>query len=179
MTEINQPLLDAPIAGQSLTAEINGRPWLNSPQYTTVDETIEYYLDRMSSEEFTDQLVDVLDMGVPVTTLANTIQLGSVMDGVHSVDVGMLVMPFIMEMIMLVGDSSGIKYDSGLENPNKGKTRDTLLENIRKELTEKIEEKEAMLFDEDEDVMNEEESMEMPQEIIEEEPMGLMSRREQ
>ena len=180
MTEINQPLLDGPIAGQSLTAEINGRPWLNPPQYTTVDEAIEYYLDRMSTEEFTDQLVDVLDMGVPVTTLANTIQLGSVMDGVHSVDTGMLVMPFIMEMIMLVGDSSGIKYDSGLENPNKGKTRDTLLENVRKELTQRREEKEAMLFDEDEEGMNEEESMEMPQEIVEEEePMGLMSRREQ
>jgi hypothetical protein len=91
----------------------------------------------------------------------------------------MLVMPFIMEMIMLVGDSSGIKYDSGLENPNKGKTRDTLIENVRRELTQRKEEKEAMLFDEDEEVMNEEESMEMPQEIMEEEPMGLMSRREQ
>ena len=91
MTELNQPLLDGPIAGQSLTAEINGRPWLNPPQgLNTVDEAIEYYLDRMSTEEFTDQLVDVLEMGVPVTTLANTIQLGSVMDGVHSVDVGML-----------------------------------------------------------------------------------------
>ncbi len=36
-----------------------------------------------------------------------------------------------------------------------------------------------MSFDEDEVVINEEESMEMPQEIVEEEPMGLMSRREQ
>ena len=179
MTEINQPLLDGPIAGQSLTAEINGRPWLNPPQYTTVDETIQYYLDRMSTDEFTDQLVDVLEMGVPVTTLANTIQLGSVMDGVHSVDTGMLVMPFIMEMIMLVGDSSGVKYDSGMENPNKGKTRDTLIEKVRQQLTEKREQKEAMLFEDDEEIVNEEESMEMPQEMVEEEPIGLMARREQ
>jgi len=177
---MREPLLDGPIAGQSLTAEINGRPWLNPPQQVTVDDAIEYYLDRMSSEEFTDQLVDVLEMGVPVTTLANTLQLGSVMEGVHSVDTGMLVMPFIMEMIMLVGDSSGVKYDSGLENPNKGKTRDTLLESVRRELEQRKEEKEAMLFDEDEEIINEEESMEMPQEIVEEdEPMGLMSRREQ
>ena len=177
---MREPLLDGPIAGQSLTAEINGRPWLNPPQQVTVDDAIEYYLDRMSSEEFTDQLVDVLEMGVPVTTLANTLQLGSVMEGVHSVDTGMLVMPFIMEMIMLVGDSSGVKYDSGLENPNKGKTRDTLLESVRRELEQRKEEKEAMLFDEDEEIINEEESMEMRQEIVEEdEPMGLMSRREQ
>jgi len=175
MTELNQPLLDGPIAGQSLTAEINGRPWLNPPQYSTVDEAIEYYLERMSTEEFTDQLVDVLEMGVPVTTLANTIQLGSVMDGVHSVDVGMLVMPLIMEMIMLVGDSSGIKYDSGMENPNKGQTRDTMLNKVRMELEERMRQKEGMFIEEDETVDTEEE-----EEIIaEEEPMGLMSRREQ
>ena len=175
MTELNQPLLDGPIAGQSLTAEINGRPWLNPPQYSTVDEAIEYYLERMSTEEFTDQLVDVLEMGVPVTTLANTIQLGSVMDGIHSVDIGMLVMPFIMEMIMLVGESSGVKYNSGMENPNKGQTRDTMLNKVRIELEEKMRQKEGMFIEEDEIVdMEEEEEI-----VAEEEPMGLMSRREQ
>ena len=175
MTELNQPLLDGPIAGQSLTAEINGRPWLNPPQYSTVDEALDYYLERMSSEEFTDQLVDVLEMGVPVTTLANTIQLGSVMDGIHSVDIGMLVMPFIMEMIMLVGESSGVKYNSGMENPNKGQTRDTMLNKVRIELEEKMRQKEGMFIEEDETVdMEEEEEI-----VAEEEPMGLMSRREQ
>ena len=173
---MKEPLLDGPIAGQSLTTEINGRPWLNPPQKVSVDDAIEYYLDRMSSEEFTDQLVDVLEMGVPVTTLANTIQLGSVMDGVHSVDTGMLVMPFIMEMIMLVGDSSGIKYDSGLENPNKGQTRDTMINKVRVELEERMRQKEGMFIDEEDEAVDTEEEEEI---IAEEEPMGLMSRREQ
>tara|TARA_E500000318_G_scaffold61634_1_gene57202 strand:+ start:2637 stop:3158 length:522 start_codon:yes stop_codon:yes gene_type:complete len=173
---MREPLLDGPIAGQSLTAEINGRPWLNPPQKVTVDDAIEYYLDRMSSEEFTDQLVDVLEMGVPVTTLANTLQLGSVMEGVHSVDTGMLVMPFIMEMIMLVGDSSGVKYDSGLENPNKGQTRDTMINKVRVELEERMRQKEGMFIDEEDEAVDMEEEEEI---IAEEEPMGLMSRREQ
>jgi len=173
---MREPLLDGPIAGQSLTAEINGRPWLNPPQQVTVDDAIEYYLDRMSSEEFTDQLVDVLEMGVPVTTLANTLQLGSVMEGVHSVDTGMLVMPFIMEMIMLIGDSSGVKYDSGLENPNKGQTRDTMINKVRVELEERMRQKEGMFIDEEDEAVDMEEEEEI---IAEEEPMGLMSRREQ
>lgn len=175
MTEINQPLLDGPIAGQSLTAELGGRPWQNPTQYNTVDEAIEYYLERMSSEEFTDQLVDVLEMGVPVTTLANTIQMGNVMDGTHNLDVGMLVMPFIMEMIMLVAESSGVKYDSGMENPTKGQTRDTLLNNVRAELEARIKQKEGMLFEDEE---GETETME-EEIVVEEEPKGLMSRREQ
>jgi len=175
MTELNQPLLDAPISGQHMTSELGGRPWQQAPQYTTVDEAIEYYLDRMSSDEFTDQLVDVLEMDVPVTTLANTIQLGGVMDGKHSVDVGMLVMPLLMEMIMLVGDMADVKYDSGMENPNKGKTRDTLMQSVKTKLQRKMEEKEAFLFDDDED---EEDIVDIEQEQEEsEEPKGLMARR--
>ena len=176
MTELNQPLLDAPIAGQHMVSELGGRPWQQAPQYTTVDEAIEYYLDRMSSEEFTDQLVDVLEMDVHVTTLANTIQMAGVMDGKHSIDVGMLVMPLLMEMIMLVGDMADVKYDSGMENPNKGKTRDTMLESIRTKLEREIKAKEGMIFDEDEidSEMLEEKSQE-----DNEESKGLMARRTQ
>jgi hypothetical protein len=175
MTELNQPLLDGPIAGQSLTSELGGRPWQNAPQCNTVDEAIEYYLDRMSTEEFTDQLVDVLEMGVPVTNLANTIQMGSVMDGIHNIDVGMLVMPLIMEMIMLVAEMSNVEYEDGLKDPNRGKTRDTLLTNVRAALEEKIKQKEGMLFEEEETEITEEEEVDTE----EEEPMGLMSRREE
>ena len=175
MTELNRPLLDAPISGQHMTSELGGRPWQQAPQYATVDEAIEYYLDRMSSDEFTDQVVDVLEMDVPVTTLANTIQLGGVMDGKHTVDVGMLVMPLLMEMIMLVGDMADVKYDSGMENPNKGKTRETLMQSVKTKLQRKMEEKEAFLFDEDED---EEDIADIEQEQEEsEEPKGLMARR--
>lgn len=176
MTELNRPLLDAPIAGQHMVSELGGRPWQQAPQYTTVDEAIEYYLDRMSSEEFTEQLVDVLEMDVPVTTLANTIQMAGVMDGKHSIDVGMLVMPLLMEMIMLVGDMAGVKYDSGMENPNKGKTRDTLLESIRTKLQREIEAKEGLLFDEDELESDTTEEMKEQEESMEE-PKGLMARR--
>ena len=178
MTELNRPLLDAPISGQSLTAELGGRPWQQAPQHKTVDDAIEYYLDKMSSDEFTDQLVDVLEMDVPVTTLANTIQLAGVMEGKHTVDVGMLVMPLIMEMIMLVGDMADVKYDSGMENPNKDKTRGTLIESVRMKLQRELDKKDSLLFDEDTEL--EEEQMDETKEVIEEqteEPKGLMTRR--
>ena len=106
-------MFDAPIPGMSLTHELGARPWQSPAQYPTVDKAIEYYLERMSTDEFMDQIADVLEMNVPVTTLANTIQLAGVMDGKHSVDVGMLVMPLLMEMIMLIGDNAGVNYDTG------------------------------------------------------------------
>ena len=165
----NQPSFDAPIPGQSLTMELGSRPWQSPPQFTTVDDTIDYYMERMSSEDFMLQLADVLEMGIPVTTLANTIQLGSVMEGVHTVDVGMLVLPMLMEMIMMVGDSAGIKYDSGMTDTSKPKTRDTFIAKVISDYEKEIEG--VNLTDDTPDVAKEEE-----EEVIEE-PKGLMARR--
>jgi len=164
----NQPSFDAPIPGQSLTMELGSRPWQSPPQFTTVDDTIDYYMERMSSEDFMLQLADVLKMGTPVTTLANTIQLASVMEGVHTVDVGMLVLPMLMEMIMMVGDSAGIKYDSGMTDKSKPRTRDTFIAKVISDYEKEIQD--VDLTDDTPEVATEEEK-----EI--EEPKGLMTRR--
>lgn len=113
--ENNEPLFDAPIPGMGMTHELGARPWQNPAQYSTVEEALEYYIPRFANDEVTDQLLDVLEMGVPVTTLANTIQLGGVMEGKHNIDVGMLVIPVLMELIMYIADREGIKYNSGME----------------------------------------------------------------
>ena len=159
-----EPLFDAPIPGQSLTAELGGRPWQSPAQYPTVDESIEYYMSRMATDEFADSLLEVMEMGIPLTTMANTIQMSSVMEGKHSVDVGMLVMPMLIEMMMLIGDSAGVEYDNGLTELKDDTTKDAVLDNVRRKLKEKIGEKE-----ETPEVEDVEEEME--------EPTGLMARR--
>ena len=160
----NQPSFDAPIPGQSLTMELGSRPWQNPSRFTNVDDTIDYYMERMSSEEFMVQLAEVLESGVPVTSIANSIQLSSVMEGVHTVDVGMLVLPMIMEMLMMIGDSAGVKYDKGLENPNKPILRNSTIAKAVAEYEAKIEDKDAVEETED-------------KEVEDEEPTGLMARR--
>jgi hypothetical protein len=138
-----QPSFDAPIPGMSLTHELGARPWQSPAQFSNVEEVVEYYLERMSLEDFSDQLIDVMEMGVPVTDIANTLQLGGVMEGVHSIDTGILVIPLLIEMMMLIGDSAGVKYDSGLEsNPNKDKMRKSKADKILRKLELKIDEKE-------------------------------------
>jgi hypothetical protein len=164
MAMSNQPSFDAPIPGQSLTMELGSRPWQNPSRFTNVDDTIDYYMERMSSEEFMVQLAEVLESGVPVTSIANSIQLSSVMEGVHTVDVGMLVLPMIMEMLMMIGDSAGVKYDKGLENPNKPILRDSTIAKAVAEYEAKIEDKDVVQETED-------------KEVEDEEPTGLMARR--
>jgi len=132
------PNFDSPIPGQHLTSELGGRPWQSEPQYTTVDDAVEYYMARITSEDIIDQLIDVMEMGVPVTNIANSMQLASVMEGIHTIDVGMLVMPVIMEMMMMLAESAGIEYESGLENPNKNKVRATRVQKITRDFEKKL-----------------------------------------
>jgi hypothetical protein len=173
---LNEVRLDAPIPGMSMLHEVGARPWQTPPELTTVDETVDYYLERMSSDEFLEQLEDILEMGIPVTNVANVLQLGGVMEGIHTVDMGMLVLPVIVEMMMLVGDSAGIEYDSGLDKQaemNQKRTRNTLVAKTARKLQMELNEKKKNKdIDTEETVEPEvEEPVEPKQES------GLMSRR--
>ena len=159
-------MFDAPIPGQSLTVELGSRPWQQSPQMSTVDDTIEYYMERMTTEEFMNQLMDVLELDVPITSIVNTMQLNSVMEGVHSVDVGVLVSPLLIEMIMYMADMAKVEYVSGLEKPDTSdKLAPTKVAKMMNKFKQEVE---------DIDV-EEETSVEEIKEI--EEPKGLMARR--
>jgi hypothetical protein len=118
-----------------------------------------------------------MDMGIPLTTIANTIQLAGVMEGKHTVDVGLLLLPVLIETMMLIGDSAGVEYKTGLDDAPKT-DRDSLakrtIEKLKTEM--KTEEKEEELPDDITDTTIPED---MPEEISieEEKPSGLMARR--
>ena len=159
--------LEAPIAGMSMTHELGARPWQTPPKQTTVQEVIAHYIERMQDDSLTEQIVNILQSDVTVTALANTIQLAGVMEGRHSVDVGVLVIPVLMEMIMLIADAEGIKYDTGMERDKEAEVKDSrILAGItkaRKELADNIPEQSAEVLD--------------VQEELAEMPKGLMGRR--
>ena len=113
MVETLEPMIDAPIAGQSLTAELGNRPWQQPPQYTTVEEALQYYIPRLTNPEMLDDLFNVMETGIPLTTLANAIQSSGVMEGKHSLDVGILILPVLMETMAYLAEESGIEYVAG------------------------------------------------------------------
>ena len=118
-------------------------------------------------------LVHVMSLDIPLTTLANTIQLAGVMEGKHSVDTGLLAMPVLIEMMQLIGDKNGVEYDSGLKNETLDMANSPLVERaITKELKEEMGEGEEGVILEDDVEMAEEPMVE--EKVIDEEPKGLM-----
>jgi hypothetical protein len=158
----NEPTFDAPIPGMSLTHELGARPWQTPAQFPSVDETIQYYMESMSSDEFIDQLMDVIEMGVPLADIANTMQLSGVMEGLHSVDVGALISPVLIEMMSFLAESADVEYIVQAKQDKEDKISDAKMAKIIQKLELTTEEKE-------------EENVE---EVNEEAITGLMSRRQ-
>jgi len=160
---------EAPIPGMAMTHELGARPWQQPAKQPSVEEALQYYLPRMQDDAFTDSLLNVIEMGMPLTTLANTIQLAGVMEGRHSVDVGILIMPVLIEMMQLVADAEGIEYVTGMERDMKSETKGSDVSAALATLKDDLGDKD----------MDEPQVKEM--DIVEEqdEPsMGLMARRD-
>ena len=175
MADMQEPMLDAPIAGQSLTAELGGRPWQQPPQYATVEQAIQYHVPRLINPEVLDDIMNVIETGIPLTVIAQSLQGGAVMQGKHSVDVGILITPVLMETLAYLAEEQGVEYNMGTELQTDDTPSESAialaLKKLRKE-REKLGETPAI----------EEPSVEpMPEETMEmEEPPqegGLMSRR--
>lgn len=167
MAETPQVMIDAPIAGQSLTAELGGRPWQQPPQYKTVEEALEYYIPRITEPTLQDDLMNVMELGIPLTTIADTLQTGGVMEGKHTLDVGMLILPVLIETLAYLAEEQGIDYEMGTDI----ETDDTPSSSAVALAIKKVKEKNNEPVEEEQEP---EEQLEM---ALEEPSGGLMSRR--
>ena len=102
--------LSAPIPGMSLTTEPGNRPWEQPPQLTKLSEVVDYYTDRLTEPELVDALMDAISNDAPVYETVMGLVNYSVMNGVHSVDTGMMASVVVVEMIKALAELNGIGY---------------------------------------------------------------------
>lgn len=164
MRDVDQVSLSRPIPGQSLTHELRARPWQNPPQFNTVEESMDWYLERFDNPEIVQELLSIIEMGIPLSTIANSMQLGAVLQGVHNIDVGVLIMPILIEIMKTLAEKTDTNYVMGDEPEESDRPSDAVLESALSKIK-------GMTV---KDMPEEEEDME---EEIDEEPMGLMARR--
>lgn len=126
--------ISAPIPGMGLTSQMGSRPWQRPPQYATLDQVIPYYMSAIDSPKFVNMFLDSLEAGVPVTALVDTMVQASVMEGKHTIDVGILVSPIMVEAFIILADRSGIEYTSGLEEEGDGKMTKSAMRNMLKQV---------------------------------------------
>ena len=162
MAEVEQVSLSRPVPGQSLTHEVRARPWQNPPQFNTVEESMDWYLERFDNPELVEEMLSIIENKEPLSVIANSMQLGAVLQGVHSIDVGVLITPIIIEILRTLAEKTDTDYVIGDEPEDTDRPSDAVIESAVNKIKsmpieDKVEEEE---IEEDD-----------------EEPMGLMARR--
>jgi len=114
-----EELLEAPIPGQSLTDQPNNWPWENPPEMVDPEEATKYYINKMANEEVMDDLAVALDGGTPLAPLVKTLLTTGVMNGLHSIDVSLIIAPVIHSFIKAAMTSYGVEVVDDLTDPEE------------------------------------------------------------
>jgi hypothetical protein len=183
--------------GFSLTQEPKGTPFENPPDITDPEEAAMYHLDKMNNADAFEDISYFLEKGIDIPTLVQGILRNAVFQGIHSIDVSLIVAPTLHEFIKDIGDLTGVDYDEGISNDKEraviryqrnvaraekmlkklGVSAENTMSGEETEDGDGMKDQmEAMIVADAEEKPMEDTPMEEPTEAPMEEPKGLMSR---
>ena len=102
-------LLNGPIPGESLTREPGNAPWEQPPQYVEPKDALAHYLEKFEDEEKIDDLLFLLDQGYPVSLFVESLTTMGVMEGLHTIDVSIIIAPILHEYFVSLAKAADIK----------------------------------------------------------------------
>jgi|TARA_R100000008_G_scaffold84457_2_gene71896 hypothetical protein len=161
----------APIPGMAMTRELGSRPWQRPPQYSTIEDVSSFYTARFKDPLVQDSILNAVETNVPLVSIANSLQTIGVMEGKHSIDLGVLVSPIIIELMKVLAKAEGVEFNGDLDDKEK----------IEESRNLSAMELAAVKSDETINNVDQPMSLDVEEEILpenaEDEARGLMSRR--
>jgi len=109
-------MFERPIPGQSLTAESKSQAFERPPEIADPIEALDAHLDNLSEDGAMEDALYFLEFGVDLVTLVQGMLRGAVMEGIHSIDVSLIIAPVLHEYVKGFADAAGLEYDEGFEN---------------------------------------------------------------
>jgi|TARA_R100000426_G_C4822462_1_gene111069 hypothetical protein len=100
---------DAPVPGQSLTDTPQNYPWEHSPKHTNINEAAETMFRALTDEDAAMNLLAMLKTGVPVEAITRTLIFTGFVEGKFNPDLGILLAPIAMNMIIAIAKRAGLK----------------------------------------------------------------------
>ena len=105
-----------PVPGQSLTSTPKGAPYERPPEINDPVKALDYHLDILDNPKAVEQAMFMLEMGIDLSTLVEGITRNAVIEGMHSIDISLIVAPVIHEYLKGYADSLDVNYDEGFED---------------------------------------------------------------
>ena len=104
----NNPF-DAPVPGQGLTDKQGNYPSEHPPQFTNTSEAADFVWDKLTQPQFAEQVIAMLDSGIPVEAIGRIIIFSGFIEGKWTPDVAFIIAEPVMKMIAAMGIQGGVK----------------------------------------------------------------------
>jgi len=92
-----------------MTDKPGSAAWEHPPQYTNTAEAADFVWEQLTTPEFAEQVIAMLDAGVPVEAIGRVILFGGFTEGKWTPDVAFIIAEPVMKMIVAVGVQGGVK----------------------------------------------------------------------
>ena len=102
--------LNGPIPGQSLTDEPSNYAWERPPETTDPTEALSMHLKKMAGPKYMESALFLMELGIPAEVVTNTTLTMAIGNGIHSVDVGLIIAPAIHKEVVSIAQMAGIEY---------------------------------------------------------------------
>lgn len=107
--KFDQMMLDAPIPGESLVASPEEqKPWERPPEYTDYDKAQEFLFESIM--ERTDEVIDLIGNGIPLSFLATATVMSGIAKGKWNPDLMLLLIEPALYILIFVSEQAGIDY---------------------------------------------------------------------
>jgi len=104
------------IPGQSLTDEPKNFAWERPPEIVDPNKAIAYHMDYLNTPEVVESTLFVLASGLPVKNFVDVLLTNAVGNGMHSIDVSLIIKPVIQEAVTLTAKEADIEYLEEFDN---------------------------------------------------------------
>ena len=170
-------MFNAPIPGESLTREPKNAPYERPPEINDPEDALIYHIDRMTDERRMKAAMLLLENGLDIRTITEGTLRKAVLDGIHSIDVSLIIAPAVHEYIRTTADMAGVEYTEGFEEDTSELDYQINKTRARKALQKiKAEPNKPIDSPVEKPIMDLEEPMVVEEEMTSK-PKGLMARR--
>jgi hypothetical protein len=151
--------MDRPIPGQSLTTTPKNAQYEQPPQINDPEKALNFHLGNLSKPKSMEDILEFVDQGVTIRALVEGVLRGGVMNGIHSIDISLIIAPVIHEFVRGIPLAAGMEFVDGFD---EDEDIDEAMYRMKKPEVE------------EEEPVEEPTVQEMP--MKEEKPSGLMAR---
>jgi len=110
---------DAPVPGESLTETPGNAAWEHPPQFTKLQDAMNFVYTQMMRPRSTQQLIAMLDARVPAEAIAKTVLFTGFAQGQWTPDLMILMAKPVIQLIVAIGTRAGVKVKIGMPNRYK------------------------------------------------------------